>query len=381
VKVTISVPGKFQPAYLWARYLDEHGELERIVTSIPYGRLAVFKVRRAKTVRLTPFAYWYHAFERYGPPRSRSLNQLIYSVAFDHAASALIGDADVFNGWSNIALTSMRKARERGMTTILQTGSTHIEWQTEVLRAESERWKVGIPITHPKLVARSVAEYENADAIVVPSKFARETFLARGIPASSVHVVPWAVRPVTEAPFARRRTGIPRILFVGTCKLGKGVPYLFDAFRQLRSTASLRMVGPPMPHVFAAAGGIPDGVEIVGRRRGNLLAAEYREADIFVLPSVDDGSATVVGEALAAGLPVVVSDRAGADSLVNGVNGFVVGAANSTELAARLEELIGDPELRAVMGREAAATARRRSWRDYGTDLRQLFEEIHGSTP
>ena len=104
------------------------------------------------------------------------------------------------------------------------------------------------------------------------------------------------------------------------------------------------------------------------------MAAEYDAADIFVLPSVEDGSALATILAMAAGLPVIVSDQAGADLVVDGVNGFVVPARDVDALAARLEQLIADPELRARMGAAAAASAVARTWETYG---RELCDEVY----
>ena len=104
------------------------------------------------------------------------------------------------------------------------------------------------------------------------------------------------------------------------------------------------------------------------------LATEYDAADIFVLPSVEDGSALATILAMAAGLPVIVSDQAGADLVVDGVNGFVVPARDAGALAARMEQLIADPELRSRMGAAAAASAVARTWETYG---KELYDDVY----
>src|SRR5205814_260994 len=103
-------------------------------------------------------------------------------------------------------------------------------------------------------------------------------------------------------------------------------PYLLAAFRELQGIARLRIVGGRNDDLIDRLGGAPDNVEIVGPRNGPDLAAEFRDADIFVLPSIEDGSAYVLLEAMQAGLPVVTTDQAGAALLDDGKSGFIVRA-------------------------------------------------------
>jgi glycosyltransferase involved in cell wall biosynthesis len=163
------------------------------------------------------------------------------------------------------------------------------------------------------------------------------------------------------------------VLFVGHCSVRKGVHDLLSAFRRLRHPATLRIVGPVDRRLLSLAGGLPANAEAVGPRRGEALAREYREADVFVLASLEEGSALVVTEAMAAGLPVVVSDRAGADHVEHRVNGFLFPAGDRTALRESLEALVRDAELRARIGAAAADSVRTRTWAEYG---RQLRDEV-----
>jgi glycosyltransferase involved in cell wall biosynthesis len=87
------------------------------------------------------------------------------------------------------------------------------------------------------------------------------------------------------------------------------------------------------------------------------MAGHYRWADVFVLPSVCEGSATVCYEALAAGLPVITTPHAG--SVVrDGLDGYIVPIRDSGAIAQKLERLASDPELLTAMAANAAARAR-----------------------
>jgi glycosyltransferase involved in cell wall biosynthesis len=78
-------------------------------------------------------------------------------------------------------------------------------------------------------------------------------------------------------------------------------------------------------------------------------------ADVFVLPSIEEPRGSVINEAMASGLPVVSSDRAGAigDIVQHGENGFVFTAGDAATLARHLDTLAAEPELRARMARRS----------------------------
>ncbi|HWQ28386.1 MAG TPA: glycosyltransferase family 4 protein, partial [Dehalococcoidia bacterium] len=296
---------------------------------------------------------------------------------FDLAASRMLGACDVVNGWSSASLITLRAARRNGLPAVLQTGSAHIETQAELLAQERRRLGLPVTVTHPAVIRRAVAEYAEADLIVVPSRFALGTFVERGVPASKLAVVHETAVARAAPPAERPRRARPRILFVGQLDVRKGISYLFDAFRSLGGRATLRLVGPVDRRLLARLAPLPEGVEVAGPRSGELLAAEFRDADVFVLPSVEDGFGLAAVEAMAAGLPAVVSSHAGcADLIDDGRNGFVVAARDARALADRLDVLVRDARLRARMGEEARRTASARTWEVYGSEMARAYQGL-----
>jgi glycosyltransferase involved in cell wall biosynthesis len=138
--------------------------------------------------------------------------------------------------------------------------------------------------------------------------------------------------------------------------------------------------------LFLGNGELRDEMERFARERGlsvhfagfinqTELPKHYAMADVFVLPSLDDPRATVVNEAMASGLPVVISDRCGpiADIVQHGDNGFVFAAGDAATLSRQLDTLAADPELRARMAarsREIIGT-----W-DYSRGVTGVLEAV-----
>jgi glycosyltransferase involved in cell wall biosynthesis len=373
MKVTITAPGKFMPAFAVARRHEQRGELARIVTPVPVARSRRFGVSDRRNAGLAAFGAWNYAFQRLGPRAAQQRHQLVFSAAFDEAASRMLGGCDVVNPWCSTALRTIRAAHRRGMPAVLEVASAHIEAQAEILRAEHERFGADIDraVLTPGVIERTLREYDEADAIIVMAECARRTFVARGFDVAKVSVVPLAVDPVTQASARRGDAQPPRVLFVGGCSLRKGTPYLVEAFRRVAAPATLRLVGRRNDALFDRSGGLPANAIAAGPRTGPALAAEYAAADVFVLPSVEDGWGLVTNEAMSASLPVIVSDQAGSAELVrDGVNGFVVPARDVDTLADRLDVLLRDATLRARMGAEARATVAGRTWESYASERR-----------
>ena len=215
--------------------------------------------------------------------------------------------------------------------------------------------------------ARDHEKYQLADLILVPSIFARDAVLALGAPPERVTVVPYGVDASWLDEVPRPQPG--RVLFVGAVGLRKGVPYLAEAMRILRRRGvkcEVRVVGPVEPEL--AANPAFEGPTYVGSVPRSEMRREFLQADLFVLPSVAEGSATVTYEALACGLPVVTTHNAG--SVVrDGADGFIVPIRDAKTLADRIEEIVSNRELRGRLSAQARERAREYTWERYGERL------------
>jgi glycosyltransferase involved in cell wall biosynthesis len=129
-----------------------------------------------------------------------------------------------------------------------------------------------------------------------------------------------------------------KILFVGTLQLRKGIQYLLEAKRLLRTDSiTIRLVGPSQLSEMALRQ-LRREVEVVGPVPRSELASHYDWADIFVLPTLSEGAANVCHEAMAAGLPVITTPNAG--SIVrDGLDGHIVPIRNAAALCEAIEDL------------------------------------------
>ncbi|HSK19146.1 MAG TPA: glycosyltransferase family 1 protein [Longimicrobiales bacterium] len=119
-----------------------------------------------------------------------------------------------------------------------------------------------------------------------------------------------------------------------------------------------------------------------GHQSGPDLSRWYASADIFVFPSTTETFANVVQESMASGVPAVVSDRGGPQSVIeNERSGLVARANDPVDFADKVERLVADHELRTAMGRAARQRALERSWAAVNSVLLCEYGRIAGSRP
>lgn len=294
--------------------------------------------------------------------RARGLKGHLSATHFDHYVAAHLPAAELFQGVTGQCAFSLRAARARGMRTVADVVTAHVDEFHEQAARECAAFGVRPPLSGATR-QRMLDEYAGADLVRVMSERARRTFLDRGFPGDRIV----AVAPhIDLAEFRVADFAAPkfRICFVGLIEPWKGFHHLIAAFNALRLPDSELFLwgGPgsrPVSNFLREAMArnpaiIIRPVEV--RRIG--YAEVYAKASVFVHPSLTDGFGYTVLEAMASGLPVIVTDGAGAAELVrDGHNGYVVPGGQSGPIAERLEHLYHNPEVVRRMGEAARRTA------------------------
>ena len=116
--------------------------------------------------------------------------------------------------------------------------------------------------------------------------------------------------------------------------------------------------------------------EHIAHQTRPALAEMYRASDVFVLPTLVEGMGLVVLEAMACGLPVIVTANGPGDIVRDGIDGFVIPERDEDAVCDRLEHLYRHPELRVEMGRRAAQRAREFDWNAYTGKVSQVLHEL-----
>jgi len=303
---------------------------------------------------------------------------LIYhldGILFDSWVTAQLPQGNICHAWHGHCLWTMRKAKRRKMITVIERASSHPATASQLLREEYQRWDVPLrlPMWNYK---RLIREIEEADYITIPSPFVRQSMLAAGVPERKLIEIPFGV-DLSRFPPAPTRSSHPfRVIFAGQVSIRKGVSYLLEAWQRLKwSDAELWIVG-GMAHDFQLLRGRWSnltGVRFIAHSSG--LAQLFQQTDVFAFPSIEEGSALVVYEAMASGLPIITTFNAG--SVVrDGEDGFIIPIRHVDALCDRLQRLRDTPALRSQMGQSARAQAEQFPWTRYQAQLIANYQQI-----
>ena len=233
------------------------------------------------------------------------------------------------------------------------------------MQAEFQRWGQAYDRVDPKNIAQEEEEYAQADLITVPSTFAYESFVEMGISAQKIRKVSYGADLRRFGKVAEPDPETFQILFVGQVSFRKGIPYLLEAFENLRHPKKkMIVVGSVLPEIeqVLQSRSFQD-VQFVGVQPNAQLKEIMSRSHVMILPSLEEGLALVLGEAMACGCPLICSENCGGSDLMSdGREGFVVPIRDSACHYGASGTTGAEPG--AALGNERAVFAAcRRNWR------------------
>jgi glycosyltransferase involved in cell wall biosynthesis len=340
---------------LWPKALRPSA-LTRLLTRVPQG-VPAHLIRGCTTLGIS----YARQFARTRSERERV--ELFLRVGERFGAWVVRQDWAGASGvfvYNTAGLEILRDARRRGLRTCYEQTIAPFAVERAILAQERARFPSWEPdsAASPALTAyanRERQEWECSDMILCGSEFVRDSIGQMGGPTERCHVVPYGVDARFDVPPAIAHDGPLRVLTVGAVGLRKGAPYAIEAARRLRGRAVFRWVG-AFKMADAAKTELGDDVEFVGMVPRSEVVGHYAWADVFLLPSLCEGSATSTYEALTAGRPVLCTPNCGS-VIRDGIEGYNTPIRDVDAMVDRLERLASDGDLR----RQMAEAARRRS--------------------
>lgn len=324
---------------------------------------------------------WRYAWRRRRSKSSIAIRQVFAASNADFNRLVIAnhpGTGAAVWGFNGACLELLEWASLRGMRCIVEQTIAPKRIEHALLSEEAARWpgwQPGLQIqAYPDALSRrEEAEWMIADRIVAGSTFVADGLRACGVAADRIRVIPYGV-DIKRFDHVEQRpaSGKLRVLFAGEVGLRKGVPDLLYALLKLgpdkveaRFAGHVALSGKKIAqflHVASFLGAVPRGA----------MRALFQWADVFVLPSLVEGSATVTYEALMSGTPVITTPNAG--SIVqNGVQGFVVPIRDQEALAAALMTYTEDRRILSCHRNAILATRESAGLDRYREDLINLL--------
>jgi glycosyltransferase involved in cell wall biosynthesis len=227
---------------------------------------------------------------------------------------------------------------------------------------------------------RSLGEpfWQNASQIIATSEMEQQELLEDGVPAQKLAVRFNGIDSDSGASLPARGSfrakwslspGIPLTLFLGRLIPRKGADILIEAFAQACPDSGCLVIAGPegepgyrgQLEKYACRAGIESRVIFTGPVYGEEKKAILADADVFVLPSRYENFANAAAEAVACGIPVIVTEHCGIRSLVDGRAGLVIAPEKNT-LAAAIRRLVDDSALYAQFKAGCRGVAEQLSW-------------------
>jgi glycosyltransferase involved in cell wall biosynthesis len=339
-------------AYHEAKALERDGHLQRAYGTVNSSDLQAFDnplygyLLEKAVVPFQPF----------GRP---SYGYAIKNKLFDRYVARHLDDPDVFVGWASQCYESLQTANRSGATTFVVRASSHALIQKNLVESEYRKYGIDAPICHPWHTYMDIAEYEEADYILIPSDFVEESFLNMGFERDQLVKIPFGVDTDVFQPADPPDTF--RAIFVGQVSLRKGVQYLLPAWAELDIDAELLVVGPVKSNAefLKERYADNDSIRFLGRRSD--VPELMQSSSVFLFPSIEEGSALVTYEAMAAGIPQIVTFNSGS-WITDGDEGYVIPSRDTEPIKERVRDLYNDRETAEAMGECARETAKEYSW-------------------
>jgi glycosyltransferase involved in cell wall biosynthesis len=287
---------------------------------------------------------------------------------------------DLVHAWPLGALQTLRTAKRLGIPTMLERPNTHTRFAYAVVRDECERLGVELPPDYehaynPRLLVVEEQEYRLATQLLCPSDFVRQTFLDEGFHPAKLarHFYGYdetTFRPGERSPVRGKFT----MLFAGLCAVRKGLHFALEAWvsspasrdgRFLIAGAFLPAYREKLEPLLAHP-----TVEVLGHRAD--VADLMRVSDVLVLPSLEEGSALAVNEAIASGCVPIISDRASGVA-EHDMNSLVHAATDVGELTRQITAVYESAELLARLRDGCRTTAPTITWRQAGVRLLEIY--------
>lgn len=281
-------------------------------------------------------------------------------------------DVDAVYAYEGGALQTFSQATRLGIKTLYELPSSYWPREKDLLSEEAEHnpeFAGLIPALQdpPTHLQRKDEELGLADYVFVPSCHVKQS-LSGAFPDERIRVIGYGCPlplPRPHKPNPQEARGPLKVLFVGALIQRKGISYLLEAIDMLDTEVHLTLVGQrfrPNVRVDEACHRWRWFSTLPHPEVLNLM----QESDVLILPSLTEAFGLVVTEALACGLPVIVTPNTGASEIIrDGREGYVVPIRRADIIASRLQTLHSDRELLVEMSRQAQLTAAQNSWERY----------------
>ncbi|MCX6960708.1 MAG: glycosyltransferase family 4 protein [Verrucomicrobia bacterium] len=285
-----------------ARALHSEGRLRLYAT---WGRRGAAEIPAELTDKIIPLGLASVIAARSLPSHLAEAFRFGLYPIYDHWVSSKIRKGDSIISSYAYANNSFKKVRQLGGLTFLDAGNSHPDNFWEILEEEHARWGCKMPPVPHSYINRARSMVRDTDYVIAPSEFVANSFLERGFAQDRILRVPYAANLAAFFPSdnPRPKNRPFTIINTGGLSFRKGTPYLLEAFRIIRkSVPNSRLLLSDLKSanilpILKKYRDLP--IEWAPTLDHKALAERLRSADLFILPSLEEGLVRTALEAAA----------------------------------------------------------------------------------
>lgn len=272
------------------------------------------------------------------------------SAITENQFQKILPNYDIAYLWPACSITSYRYAKKIGKKVVMESINCHQSFARNILDAEAKT--LGLSDIH--LITDDSIQNENeklslADYIFSPSPQVTQSFLEVGVDINKIIESSYGLdkSDLLAETYDLRKSDQPfTALFVGSVIPRKGIHLLLDYWQSSGISGKLKIIGQVDNSAGAIVKKYHDDPSIEFVSFTNDLASNYANADLFIMPSLEEGSPLVTYLAIGAGLPCLVSPMAGDGVIRNNVDGYIIPPHDKMAWVSALQKLAENRELR-----------------------------------
>lgn len=327
-----------------AEFLNKKNLLHKIISIYPKFRLKVYKLPRDR-VKFLFFPFLIFMIKKF---LKFNISNIFYSDILNFSSKFYLQNknAKILIGSSGYCLKSIQKARKENILSVVDRACPHIEYQKKLIFNELDK----LPILNPnkikknyfdnKIIDQMLKEYDQCDFISVPSNFSYNSFRSYGLEKKLIFNQLTPEKILNLKNTKNKNNDELEIFSIGFNFIRKGFYYLIEAMKLLENTKiklNLRTIKPD----FLDIRNIPNNVNLIEKHISNKeLENYYNNADLIILPSIDEGFGMVALEAMCLKKPVLITQNVGMKDVLtkylkNSEN-YIINPGNIEELTNKI---------------------------------------------
>lgn len=298
---------------------------------------------------------------------------------FDDWTYKVMDSARIFHSQDGFCLKTAKRMKKEGATFICDRGIISASYLKQLSEREYGKYGIQKEYADCSIMDKTHEEHMLADCIIVPTKTVRKSLVAEGVDKNKICIVPYGVDLQLfdgDSDLNIKKGKEFKLLFVGEISFRKGCHYLLDAWNHLKlDNAELIMIG----HVEKEFEVFLNqycgkNYRIISYISQSELVEYYRTATAFILPSLAEGSARVIYEAMACSLPVIYTDMAGSIAR-NEIDGLEISAFSQETIEEAILKLYQDRELGCQMGQNGHEWVKNYSKENYRKRIQEIYRQ------